>query len=187
MIPTEVYLRAWHRTYDVAEITQLFAHRQAVRQQEKTTLTCLEKRLILRNVLLFAEISDEVLAEMASIVREVERKAGETILEKGDLDDSMYVVVAGQVRVHDGEHTLNLLDKCEVFGEMALLDPEPRMASVTATVDTHLLRLDGKPFHQLLAGHPDLARGIIRVLSRRLRARSRDLAELHARVQQLAG
>jgi CRP-like cAMP-binding protein len=182
MIPKEVYLRAWHRTYRVDELTQLFARRQAACQEEETTLTPLEKRLILRNVPLFAEIPEEALAEVASIVREVGKKAGETVFEKGDLGDSLYVVVLGRVRVHDGEHTLNFLDKGEVFGEMALLDPEPRMASVTATENTRLLRLEGEPFHQLLAGHPDLARGIIRVLLRHLRARAQDLTELRALV-----
>ena len=182
MIPKEVYLRAWHRTYRVDELTQLFARRQAARQEEETTLTPLEKRLILRNVPLFAEIPDDALAELASIVREVGKGVGETVFEKGDLGDSLYVVVLGRVRVHDGEHTLNFLDKGEVFGEMALLDPEPRMASVTATENTRLLRLEGEPFHQLLAGHPDLARGIIRVLLRHLRARAQDLTELRALV-----
>jgi len=185
MIPKETYLQAWHRTYNVTELTQVFARRRAADQEEESTLTTLEKRLILQKVALFAEIPGEALAELASIVQETRRKAGETVFEKDEPGDSMYVVVEGQVRVHDGEHTLNYLEKGDVFGEMALLDPEPRMASVTAALDTHLLRLDSEPFHRLLAGHPDLARGIIRVLSRHLRARAQDLTELRARVQQL--
>jgi CRP-like cAMP-binding protein len=68
---------------------------------------------------------------------------------------------------------------------MALLGPEPRMASVTAVVDTHLLRLDEEPFHHLVAERPEVALGIMRVLSRHLRAVTQDLTELRARVQQL--
>jgi len=70
---------------------------------------------------------------------------------------------------------------------MALLGPEPRMASVTAVVDTHLLRLHREPFHSLLAGHPEMAQGMIRVLMRRLHAQARDVTALRARVQQLEG
>ncbi len=182
MIPKEVYLRAWHHTYNATELTTLFARRRSALQEDSATLTALEKRLILQTVPLFAEIPGEALAELASIAREIRRKAGEAVFEKGDSGDSMYVIVEGRVRVHDGEHTLNDLEQGDVFGEMALLDPEPRMASVTASVDTHLLRLDGEPFHRLLAAHSDLARGIICILSRHLRARAQDLNELRARL-----
>ena len=98
----------------------------------------------------------------------------------------MYLVYEGEVRVHDGEHTLNHLADGDVFGEMALLDSEPRMASVTAVQDTLLLRLAQEPFFELMEDRPEVARGIIRVLSRRLRARVRELAELRARDEALA-
>jgi CRP-like cAMP-binding protein len=72
-----------------------------------------------------------------------------------------------------------------VFGEMALLDPEPRMASVTAVEDTQLLRLEREAFLSLMARHVEVAQGVIRVLLRRLRARGQDVAELRARLLQL--
>ncbi len=52
---------------------------------------------------------------------------------------------------------------------MSLLDAEPRSATVVATQHTLCLRLDQEPFYDLLAEHPKLARGVIGVLSRRLR------------------
>jgi CRP-like cAMP-binding protein len=64
---------------------------------------------------------------------------------------------------------------------MALLEPEPRMASVTAVVDTHLLRLHREPFHRLMAGHPEMGQGIIRVLSQRLRGQVGRETELGGR------
>jgi hypothetical protein len=187
MIPEEVYLRAWHRTYDVTELAQFFARRRAASQGEKTTLTLLEKRLVLQHVSLFAEIPAETMAELAAAARELGRTAGETIFAKGDRGDSLYVVVEGKVRVHDGEDTLNYLGTGEAFGEMALLDPEPRMASATAAEDIKLLRLEGESFRDVLATHPELARGIIRVLSRRLRARAQDLTELRAHTRESSG
>ena len=109
--------------------------------------------------------------------------AGQTVFEKDDPGDGLYLVVDGEVRVHRGAHTLNHLGEGDVFGEMALLDAEPRMASVTAVADTLLLRLAQEPFFELMDDRPEVARGIIRVLSQRLRARARELGELRARFQ----
>jgi len=57
----------------------------------------------------------------------------------------------------------------EVFGELAALDPEPRMASVTVTQPSLLLRMNHADLDELIAEHPEVAIGIIRVLCRRLR------------------
>lgn len=62
--------------------------------------------------------------------------------------------------------------KRDVFSEMALLDPEPRLASVTAVEPTRLFRLAQAPFYELMADRPEVATGIIRVLTGHLRARA---------------
>jgi len=90
----------------------------------------------------------------------------------------MYIIVDGSVRVHDGERTLSHLHAGDIFGEMAILDAEPRMASVSAVADTQLLRLDQESFYELMDDHSEVARGIILVLSRHLRACVKDLNEL---------
>ena len=147
---------------------------------ERPMLTTIEKVILLKDADLFAETPDELLAEVAELLTEVELPAGEAVFSKGEPGDSLYIVVSGQVRVHDGEYTLNLLGESEVFGEMALLEPEPRMASVTAETDALLLRLDGEPFFELIDTRSEVARGIIRVLSRRLRQRVQEVAALRA-------
>jgi CRP-like cAMP-binding protein len=119
------------------------------------------------------------------VLEEVEYNQGETIFEKGDLGDSMYIIVGGKVRVHDQDNTLNFLGERDVFGEMALLDPEARVASVTAMEDTRLLRLDQEPFFELMEERIDVARGIIQVLTRYLRDRVKDLAEMRSRIEAL--
>jgi AAA family ATP:ADP antiporter len=137
---------------------------------DKAMLSTVEKVIILKTVGIFSETPDEVLAEAASILEEVEVKAGETIFEKGDVDNCMYTIIEGQVRIHDGERTLVHLGERDVFGEMAVLDPQPRSASATATADTRLFRLDQGLFYELMSDRIEVARGIIRVLARRLRA-----------------
>jgi CRP/FNR family cyclic AMP-dependent transcriptional regulator len=98
-----------------------------------------------------------------------------TVVKKGDMGDCMYIIAQGKVRVHDGERTLNFLEQGNIFGEMAVLDAETRVASVTAVADTCLLRLAQEPLYQLMDEQPDLARGIIRTLSGHLRARIQDM------------
>jgi CRP-like cAMP-binding protein len=152
---------------------------------DSAVLSTIEKVIILKTVSVFSRTPDDVLAEVAALLEEVEAAEGETIFGKGDLGDSLYVIVDGKVRVHDGERLLNYLGERDVFGEMALLDPEPRLASVTAVEPARLFRLAQAPFYELMADQPEVAAGIIRVLTGHLRARVRDLARLDARVREL--
>ena len=145
----------------------------------------LERVLILKSVHIFADTPDDILAGVATILEEVDVPAGETIFQEGELGSSMYLIARGSVRVHDGTHTLNNLGERDVFGEMALLDPEPRVASVTALEDTLLFRLDQEPFYELMADRVEVVRGIFRVLTSYVRARVHDVAMLQSRVAEL--
>ena len=132
-------------------------------------LSPVERVLILRSAELFHGTPDAILAEVADLAEEVHLYAGQTVIRKGDTGDSMYLIASGELRVHDGDHTINFVHHPEIFGEMALLDAQPRMASITATTESVLLRLDQEPFFELLDDRSEVARGIIRTLSRRLR------------------
>ena len=136
-----------------------------------------EHIVLLRSVNLFSETPDDILAQVAVLLEPVNLKEGETLFDKGDTGDRMYIIVQGHLRVHDGELVLNHLGPADVVGEMALLDSEPRLASVTAIEDTSLLSLGQQPFYQLMANHIQVARGVIRVITRYLRSRVRDMAE----------
>ena len=148
-------------------------------------LSNVEKVLVLKTVPMFSQTPDEVLADVADLLEEIEAAKDETIFKKDDPGDSMYIIVEGKVRVHTEERFLNDLGESDVFGEMALLDPEPRLASVTAVELTRLFRLDQGPFYQLMAERPEVATGIIRVLTRLLRDRVRDLSQLESRIKEL--
>lgn len=148
--------------------------------------TMTEKMQILKTVSIFSETPDDVLQQLVDLLEEVHVKDGDTIFEKGDLGSSMYIIVDGKVRVHDGELTMNFLGKRAVFGEMAALDPEPRSASVTAVEDTKLFRLEQEPFYKLMEQRIEVVQGIIHVLCQHLRARMRDLAKDFTYMQQFA-
>jgi CRP-like cAMP-binding protein len=118
---------------------------------------------------MFSKTSEEILAEVASILEEVELKAGEVVFEKGDVGESMYIIVDGRVRVYDGDKIINHLGEKEIFGELALLDPEPRSASVQAVEETRLFRLDRDTFFELMADNIGVVSGVMQVLCQRLR------------------
>ncbi|MBA2665523.1 MAG: cyclic nucleotide-binding domain-containing protein [Trueperaceae bacterium] len=152
--------------------------------QERTPamLSTLERVLVLKTADIFAGTPDDVLADVASVVEEVDLNEGAVVFRRGDVGDSLYVVVDGCVEVVDGERVIDVVGEREVFGEMALLDPEPRAASVRAVEPTRLLRLDRGPFIEILHDRPEVAIAILRVLTRRLRSRVRDLAALSDRL-----
>jgi CRP-like cAMP-binding protein len=154
-------------------------------------LSTVEKVLILKTTNLFNSTPDEILADVAALLEEIELPSGSTIFQKGDAGDCMYIIVSGHVKVHDGDHIVNTLHDGDVFGEMAMLDPEPRLASVTALEETKLLRLDQQPFFELMEDRVEVAYGVIHVLSGRLRHLVRDVTEFSTRIQaletQLAG
>lgn len=138
-------------------------------KEEKGRMLTLERVIVLKSVDMFEGASEQVLADIAAILEEVEAPRGELIFAKGDLGDSLYIIVDGKVRVFDGERTLGLLGERDIFGELALLDPEPRSASVAAVEDSQLFRLDREAFSELMAANIDIVRGVLHVLCERLR------------------
>lgn len=129
----------------------------------------IEKLLILKTVPIFSEAPDHVLAQVVPILEEQEFEAGQRIFEKGDLGTSMYVIVSGKVRIHIDDRELTVLGERQVFGELALLDPEPRSASVTAIEPTLLFKISQNAIYDLMSNHIEIVRGIIRVLCQRIR------------------
>jgi len=147
----------------------LGALRGLIRAKGVGPMLLIEKVITLKAVEMFARTPEDVLADVAALAEEVRFKAGDTIFAKGDAGESLFVIVQGEVKVHDGEQILTRLKDKSVFGELAVLDPEPRSASITAITDTHLLRLDQEAFLELMAGNMEVVRGVLAVLCDRIR------------------
>ncbi|MBK9209964.1 MAG: cyclic nucleotide-binding domain-containing protein [Anaerolineales bacterium] len=137
-----------------------------------------EKVLILRSVNLFKSTPDDALAELSELLTEMEMPAGKNIVEKGEQGNSMFIIVSGKVAVMDGERVLNTLGERAVFGELALLDTEPRTATIRALEDTLVFRLDQEPFYELMSDRVEVAMGTIQMLTGNLRARVREVIDL---------
>ena len=91
------------------------------------------------------------------------------MFEQGQPGSHVYLILSGGVEViHDGEQVAVLGIK-ECFGEMALLDQGERSASIRCLYDCELWAISSDDFQDLLDLHPALAKGVIRVLTARLR------------------
>jgi AAA family ATP:ADP antiporter len=149
-----------------------------VAKKGQKMLLTIEKAIILKTVGMFAETPDNVLSDVAAILTEEEYKAGERIIKKGDPGSCMYVIHEGKVRVHDGDITFVELGPRSFVGQWALLDGETRSADVTAIEDTTALRLDQEALYELMADRVEVARGIIRELTKNVRKQNETIAEL---------
>lgn len=139
-------------------------------------LLTIEKVAILSSVPIFADIPGYVLASVASIIEEVELDAGTTFIQEGAIEDCLYIIVDGRVRVHSQGQEILILGSGQSVGELAVLDPEPRSASVSALEDSLLFRLAKEPFDEVMADRAEIASGVIRALCQRVREQGRLIA-----------
>ncbi len=127
----------------------------------------------LRNVPVFAGLSEELLERLAREVREVRVPAGGWIMREGDQAESMFIVSGGRVEVvHEGppEILLRVLRRGDVLGELALLREGVRAASARAQRDTELIELRRAEFEHLIEQAPQFALGLTRVMGAQIAA-----------------
>lgn len=95
--------------------------------------------------------------------------AGSVIFKEGDEARELYVVKSGEVRIQIGNRTITELSADNIFGEMALIDNEPRSATAIAVTDVELVPVSEKQFLFLVSQTPFFALKVMRVLAQRLR------------------
>jgi len=134
-----------------------------------SVISTVEKVLFLKSIDLFSQIPGEDLAAVALISSEERRDQGEEIFAEGEAGDALYLVLDGKVRVHKQDRVIAELGERECFGEMSILDAAPRSATVTTLGDTSLLKITREDFQEIMTEKPEIAMGIIKVLTRRLR------------------
>lgn len=95
--------------------------------------------------------------------------AGATLFNKDDPADTMFVVKSGELQIVDGNHVYETVSPGDILGEMALVDHEPRSATVRAITDSELVALDERRFLRMVERTPFFAVRVMRVMSRRMR------------------
>jgi CRP/FNR family transcriptional regulator, cyclic AMP receptor protein len=143
--------------------------------EHRVVLLTIERVALLRRVDLFADTPDRVLAGVAHVLEEVEVPAGQALIEAGAVEDWLFVVADGELEVIRGGHRV-VVPAGGVVGELAVLDPQPRTADVVARTPALVFRLRKAAFDEVMAARPEIARGVVRELVRRLRERLEDEA-----------
>jgi CRP/FNR family transcriptional regulator, cyclic AMP receptor protein len=139
--------------------------------------------LLLRNVPLFAVLTENQLELLTSVVSRKSFPRGTTIIAAGDMTDSLYVIISGRLKVmmtddDGGEVILAILGANEFFGEMGLLDDAPRSASVVAIEPCELLSLSKKDFKKCMAENFEMTMTVMRGIVKRLREADKKIGSL---------
>ncbi len=128
-----------------------------------------EREAMLAKAALFTDLPKRHLRSIARATTIARHRAGATIVQAGDPGSTFYALIEGEAKVIRGGRTVRRLKPGDFFGEIALLDPGPRTATVVAEADTQCLELASKDFIEVVLGEPRLAERLLRVLAEIIR------------------
>jgi CRP/FNR family transcriptional regulator len=136
---------------------------------------------LLRNVRVFAGLSEDDLAAIAEVSVSRRFDAGEVVFREGDGGDTCYIVRAGlarAVRQHSDGRSITLahFGAGDIFGELAMFDEEPRSATVDVIEEVEVVAIPGRDMQRLMREHPEIAVKLNAALAQRLRATNERLS-----------
>lgn len=117
---------------------------------------------------LFSKCSKRQLRGVARLARFVELPSGQIVIQAGDAPEAFYLILGGRARVL-GKPNARVLGVGDYFGEMGLIDGEPRSASIVAVGDLQTMQLPRRPFLKLLEQEPGISIAMLAELAGRLR------------------
>ena len=139
-----------------------------------------DRIVILKSTSIFSEVSTDDLRVVAEEMQEEAYFPGEHVFEINDPSDRMYIVLTGKIgiSIHRDPKVkdfVSVLGPGECFGEMGPLDGSPRSGTAHVLEDSLLIYLDKLKLHGLIASYPELALGLLRGMSMRVRQTSEKL------------
>ncbi len=134
---------------------------------------------ILKKIALFDGMTSLQYQKIAAVLTEGKSTAGTRIFREGDTGRSMFIIVDGRVRISKtvpgvGEEALAILEKGQYFGEMSLIEDEPRSADAIAHSDCTLYELSREKLDQVMFTDKELANVLLWTFVRTLSARLRE-------------
>jgi len=132
------------------------------------------KLSVLRKHPYFADLEPEAFEQLCRYAKHTTLKRGATIFSRGDPGTNLIAVISGTVKISisspDGRNAiLNLIGAGEIFGEIALLDGQPRTADATANSNCEIFTIDRREFIPFVRSQPTVAMKLIELLCGRLR------------------
>ncbi len=150
----------------------------------------MERLLVLKRVPLFSRMTLDQLDAINRLLTEEEYMADEVIFQEGDIGDELYILIEGEVLIVKSKDTpeemvLATMKSGDYFGEMAILDDEPRSAAVVCKTKARLLVLKGEQLKELVYQMPEIAFEIFKVLTSRIRSADHRLNEMMRDLQHI--
>ena len=141
------------------------------------------KLSVLRKHPIFADLEPEAFEQLCRYAKHSTLKRGATLFSKGDPGNSLYAVISGTVKMSisspDGRNAiLNIVGPGEIFGEIALLDGQPRSTDAIANSNCELFVIDRREFIPFVKAQPALAMKFIELLCERLRSTSDQVEQI---------
>ncbi|HEX8507363.1 MAG TPA: cyclic nucleotide-binding domain-containing protein, partial [Hymenobacter sp.] len=160
---------------DFTASTSAMSHRSAV---EEARVSALERVVVLKSTALFAQTPENVLSSIVPIMKEVTFQEGQEIFAKGEIGTSLFILHDGQVGIFNGNQQLATFGPGDYFGELALLDTEPRSASAAALSQVLAFRIDQEDFYDVMEERAEVLRNMLRMLCQRIRQQNEKMREL---------
>ncbi len=125
----------------------------------------------LKKTTMFQDLPEETLSALAEVVRPRALKNGEILFRKGEPGDSLCLIARGALKIvaEDMDLVINQVGEGEGVGEMSLFDEAPRSANVVSSGETEILELKRQDFLSLIDKNPDVALGLMRSMTARMR------------------
>jgi CRP/FNR family cyclic AMP-dependent transcriptional regulator len=138
---------------------------------------------MLRTIPLFKDVSDDDLRVMEAVAIEKSYPKGHVVLTEGEVGDSLYTIASGRVKVFIGDEDgreiiLKILGPGDFFGEMSLIDSQPRSASVSTLEASTFRVLSHQDFEMCLERAPRIGSTVMQALAKRLRDADRKISTL---------
>lgn len=133
-----------------------------------TRLTLADRAAMVGELPIFSRLRKRQLRQIAKLAEFGEFAPGDFVVQAGEPGDSLYLILDGRAKVV-GKSRARPLRAGDFFGEMALLDGQPRTATIAATTELHAMRLRRGPFTKVLAKEPRMALAIMEELAGRVR------------------
>ncbi|WP_201977251.1 cyclic nucleotide-binding domain-containing protein [Hymenobacter rubidus] len=166
---------AAHLGQPLSDFLPPMSHNKA---HSEARISALERVVVLQSTALFAHTPENVLSSIVPIMKEVTFQEGEEIFAKGDIGTSLFIVHDGQVGIFNGPQQLATFGPGDFFGELALLDTEPRSATAAALSQVLAFRIDQEDFYDVMEERAEVLRNILRMLCQRIRQQNEKMREL---------
>jgi signal transduction histidine kinase len=140
---------------------------------------------ILQHTDLFNALTSKNLADMIDVSKQITLENEDILFECDSIEETMYVILQGEIQIYRDELLLSRLSSPEYLGELALIDPNPRSASAKALGKTLLLQISQKDFCSFLVNDHEAVIALMRMLSVRIRASTNQLSNSYQNINHL--